>query len=126
MIRKAAILSGITLGLSGLWGASACEFHGAGFGPPGSGWASYYGNTQHYSSVDDLTGWGNEETEAAERQSDAELFQRRPVPRPTFSNAATRAADVAKDRSRLSPFQRRIGMRVVDALMRDHASNMYR
>lgn len=126
MAKIAALSSLIAVGLLTGGNAAACEFHGMGFGPPGSGWGSYYSSTHHYSASDELTGWGDEETEAAQRQAEADLFQRAPAPRPTFSNAATRAADTAKDRARLTKFQRRIGMRVVETLMRKQASNMYR
>ena len=124
MTFRMVISASIALGLSGLGQAAACEFHGAGFGPPGAGWGAYYSSTDHY-SAHELTSWAEEQVENAERKTEAELFERKPVPRPTFSNAAIRAADTAKSRLRLTIFQRRIGLGVIDTMMLQHASNSY-
>lgn len=125
---RALLVSGITIGLIGSGSASACEFHGGNFGPPGSGWQAYYGHSQDNTySGDGLSGWAQEQVEAANRKSDAELFQRSPIARPEFSNAAVRAADTAKSRASLNPFERRLGMQVINELMRKNmASNTYR
>jgi len=127
MLIRTAIIGSITLSLSSFGSAAACEFHGAGFGPPGSGWQAYYGNNaQSTYNSNDLTGWAEDQIENADNKTEAELFQRRPVLRPTFSNAATRAAKTAKSRLSLNSFQRKMGLQVIDQLMRKQASNSYR
>jgi len=126
MRRKAPFIAAIAIGLSSMGVASACEFHGGGFGPPGSSWQAYYGtHDQNDYSADDLTGWAQEQVEA-ERKTETELFLRRPIQPPTFSNAATRAADTAKSRLSVNKFRRKMGLRVIDNLMRPHASSTYR
>ena len=82
-----------------LGSANACEFHGGGFGPYGPSWQSFYGDELHSTyDADGLTDWAESQIENDGRVPERQLFERRPISRPSFSNAATRAAKTAKER----------------------------
>ena len=98
MSLKPLILSLAIIAAPGVQAASACEFHGGGFGPYGAQWQNHYGAQEQSTYEDAQLGSDLQAGGEAKAQPAPQMFVRRPVERPTFSNAATRAAGTAKDR----------------------------
>ena len=109
-----ALITAFLLGFSGAQVALACEFHGAGFGPYGSHYKPYYGDTQQNYDAEQLSEWASNQLETEAQRKERKLFERRPVTRPSFSNAAARAAKTAKERIGQTKFQKSIGLGVLD------------
>ena len=96
-IRAIPALIFLSLAASPL--AFACEFHGSSFGPYGSYYKPYYGDTeQNALDADQLSEWASNQLQTDAQKTENELFSRRPAARPSFSNAANRAALAAKER----------------------------
>jgi len=91
MLKKITIGTSAVIMMSLAIPAAACDFHGGGFGAfgiPGATWTPY--EPQAYT----------EDPALSEQNKDAALVTPRPTAkaRPSFSNAANRAASIAKSR----------------------------
>lgn len=127
-MRKIALTFVFAMTLPALQTATACEFHGgAGFGY-GSKWQSYYGS-EHSSTYDsglDSTENLDPATTTLNSTQIEPALQQPERAKPSFSNAAIRASDTAKARLGTTPFQRSIGLGVLDQLLKEAALNSNR
>lgn len=97
MLQKSSVIGLLFLAAASVAPASACEFHGMGFGPMGSKWSAYYPDDHNASMFEDQEMYHS----PSDKSEEARSLQSPPPPeptraRPTFSSASTRAARSAK------------------------------